>query len=175
MRTREGVFHGNCWKPTTGATGRSQVGATRLLTARAEFTRVDNYVYSVEYGENFIHQGRTLGYPSGPDVARIWAQVVVDLDRAWRAGIDIDYTAKGEGGLGEPLDTGPAGASQPPPSELSGIVEEASTLAATARWLSRDNVQFNGRIGLSHAANAGHVEGAGRSQMIGEFSMEVRW
>ncbi len=153
----------------------TQVGAVRPFTVRAEFTRVDNYVYSVEYGENFIHQGRALGYPSGPDVARAWAQVLVDLDRAWRAGIEFDYTAKGEGRLGEPLDTGPAGASQPPPPELSGVVEKTSTLAASARWLSRDNVQFNGRMGLFHAANAGHVEGAGQSQMIGSFSMEVRW
>jgi hypothetical protein len=39
-----------------------------------EFTRVHRYVYSVFYGEDFIHHGKPIGYPAGPDSRTVFGE-----------------------------------------------------------------------------------------------------
>jgi hypothetical protein len=149
-------------------------GGPRPGTLRLEYTRIRNYVYSVFYGENFIHQGSSLGYPDGPDLARLAGRFTVDLSRDTRAWLAATYTARGEGSVGGFMDAEHADL-QPAPAELSGVVEKTLGLDAGARWFPRDNVQLEGSLGWRRARDAGHVPGARTCQMVGSLFLEGRW
>jgi hypothetical protein len=53
-----------------GLETRRPVGA-RMLGASLEYTRVNNFTYSVWHGHDFAHEGFPLGFVQGPDVASL--------------------------------------------------------------------------------------------------------
>ncbi len=175
--------------PTRDSQARARTGyqANLLATSetrgipwafRAEVTRIRNYVYSVFYGEDFIHQGISTGYPLGPDLVRISTRLSADPGQDLRAWLALDYLAKGEGKLGGYLhydEFGVPSSGQPSPSELSGVVEKTLALDGGSRWFLRDNLVAEGSLGWRHRANPGHVDGTRADDLVGSISLEARW
>lgn len=153
----------------------TQAGSARPLTARAEWTRVDNYVYSVDYGENFTHQGGPLGYPLGPDVRSILASIDWDPAAEVRVGIAASRIDKGEGTLGRFLRTSPPDPGQPAPSRFLGVLETRHEIRAQGSWQPRDNVRLRGSLGWSSVKNSGHVRLAPVHSGLGSLVLEVHW
>ncbi|HVP38192.1 MAG TPA: capsule assembly Wzi family protein [Candidatus Saccharimonadales bacterium] len=152
----------------------TQTGRARPATLRVEYTRILDYVYSVYYGEDYIHQGASLAYPLGPDLARLSGRLSVDVSRDLKAWVAADYLAHGEGTLGQYLDVLHPGL-QAPPGELLGVVEKTLGLDAGARWFARDNVQLEGSLGWRRVRDAAHVAGARLTQLVGSLALEGRW
>ncbi|MBI5837298.1 MAG: hypothetical protein HZB25_08640 [Candidatus Eisenbacteria bacterium] len=148
--------------------------SARPATLRVEWTRIRNYVYSVFYGEDYIHHGSSLAYPLGPDLERLTGRVSVDLCPDVKAWVAADYLAKGEGALGDYLDVSHPGI-QSPPGELQGVVEKTLRLDAGALFFARDNLQARGSLGWNRTRNAGHLEGVRRDEVVGALSLEGRW
>ena len=125
------------------------LGARRVGCGRAfggvEWSRVNRYVYSVYYGEDFLHQERAIGYPQGPDVRALSGRAGYDLGPDWRFALSLQKITKGEGALGESYDpNGPAASG----GRLENAVDRES-FGAEAAWTPRDGVDVGLRGGLS--------------------------
>ena len=136
-----------------------------------EYTRVSNYTYSVEYGENFIHRERPLGYFLGPDVENVAIETAYDLSRDWQLKWRGDFANHGEGRLGVPWTTGQGNVS----SGLSGVVETRREVWGDARWIPRDNVDVSVGLGFRRIENEGNVTGAGREAWLARFTADLRY
>jgi hypothetical protein len=141
-----------------------QAGALGTLTnelgefsGRLEFTRVNRYVYSVFYGEDFIHHGKPIGYPTGPDSRTLFGEGRWSPDATWEFSLGGRQVERGEGELGEFFDPDSGAASG---STLSGVVEKTVGVTAGARWWPRDGVDLELTADRSWLDNAGHVDGA---------------
>ena len=143
----------------------------RHLHFLGEYTRVRNYTYSVDYGENFIYRERSLGYTLGPDVENVTLEAWLDLARDWQLRWTGYFTNKGEGSLGQPWVAGQGGTS----AGLSGVVEERREVWGDVRWLPRDNVDLSVGLGFRRIANEQHVSGAEREAWLGRFAAELRY
>jgi len=117
---------------------------------------VYRYVYSVFYGENFIHHGKAIGYPAGPDSRSLFAEARWSPNADWEFALAGRQLEHGEGTLGEFFDPD-SGAAEG--SALSGVVERARGVTAEARWWPRDGVDLSASADRDWIANAGHVDG----------------
>ena len=141
-------------------------------TLRAEYTRVRNYTYSVNYGENFVLRERPTGYTLGPDVENLWIEGIWDLSRDWAARLSADLINHGEGEIGVAWfpSTGPVDN-----SGLSGVVERVREFWGDARWAPRDNVDLSLGTGFRHVGNVDHVSGADQDAWLARFKAELRY
>ncbi len=144
---------------------------SRTIHFLGEYTRVRNYTYSVEYGESFIHRGRSLGYLLGPDVENATIEAWLDLSRDWQLRWSGSFTNKGEGRLGQAWDIGQG----PVPSGLSGVVEERREVWGDARWMPRDNVDLSVGLGFRRIENERNVSGADRQAWLGRLAANLRY
>ncbi len=149
----------------------------RPLGARAvhflgEYARVRNYTYSVYYGENFLHRGRPLGFPLGPDAENVYVEAAFDISRDWQLRWSGDFTNHGEGRLGVPWLPSQGAVST---AGLSGVVEERREVWGDARWMPRDNVDLSAGLGFRRLRNDGNVPGADRESWLARFAADVRY
>lgn len=143
--------------------------AVRLL---GEYTRVRNYTYAVEYGQNFIHRDHPLGFVLGPDVENVFVEAGYELSRDWGLRWTGDFTNRGEGRLGDAW----ARALGPVPNAgLTGVVEERREVWGDARWLPRDNVDVSLGLGYRRVRNEDHVEGRTATAWLGRLAAELRY
>jgi hypothetical protein len=145
--TRLGYELGGAWAGVVGG---------RVLRARGEWARVWRYVYSVFYGQNFIHEGVPLGYPHGPDSRVILAAAGIEVRRGLELGAKGQRIDHGEDGLGiawDPDDPAQAGADA---SEFGGVVERQWQLLATARYRLPPLVELEVELGGAWVRNAAH-------------------
>jgi len=143
----------------------------RRLSWRGEFTRVHRYVYAVFYDRNFIHQGRPIGYPDGPDSRSLIVRGAWDWNADWRLTAAAGRLDHGEGFLGEFFD--PAG----PPAQgsvFAGVVEKRRFVESGARWTPRDGVAAELRWGYEWREDAAHVAGADAEGWYGRAALELR-
>jgi hypothetical protein len=138
----------------------------------AEYTRVRNFTYSVDYGQNFIYRGRPLGYALGPDAENVWLESALDLSRDWQLRWTGDFTNHGEGRLGVPWSE-----TQGPVDNagLSGVVEERREVWGDARWLPRDNVDLSAGAGFRRVRNESNVRGVTRTAWLMRAALDVRF
>jgi len=137
-----------------------------------EYTRVRNFTYSVEYGEDYIYRGRSLGFVLGPDVENVFVEAAFDLSAAWQLRWSGDFTNRGEGRLGIPWV-----AAQGPVSTagLSGIVEERREVWGDARWFPRDNVDVSAGLGYRRLRNENNAAGADRNAWLARVAADLRY
>ena len=121
------------------------LGAGARWRLRGEYSRVYNYVYATYYGEDFIHHGRPIGYPVGPDSRTGFATVGVSPSATWDAALTALWSDRGEGELGTYYDPDSTAASG---STLSGVVEHTRVLGAEGRFEPRDGVALT--LGVAH-------------------------
>lgn len=143
--------------------------AVRLL---GEYTRVQNFTYAVEYGQNFIHRGRPLGFALGPDAENVFVEAGYELSRDWGLRWTGDFTNRGEGRLGDAwsLALGPVSN-----AGLTGIVEERREVWGDVRWLPRDNVDLALGLGYRRVRNEDNVDGRDRTAWMGRLAAELRY
>jgi hypothetical protein len=146
--------------PTRLAYQFGWLGTGRLLgkrlSWRGELTRVYRFVYTVYYGEDFVHQEEPIGYPTGPDSRTLRADFQYDFSSDWFADISGIQVEQGEGGIHEYYD--PDG----PPvsgSEFAGVVETNRIIRTGLAWTPRDGVVLRGDWSYRWRDNAEHVEG----------------
>jgi len=137
-----------------------------------EYTRVLNFTYAVDYGQNFIHRDHPLGFALGPDVENVFIETGYDLSRDWGLRWTGDFTNRGEGRLGDAwVET------QGPVSNvgLSGVVEERREVFGDVRWLPRDNVDLTLGLGYRRVRNEDNVAGRERTAWLGRLAAELRY
>lgn len=153
------------------------VGTDRPLSSgtfhfQGELTRVLNFTYSVDYGENFIHHDRPIGYVLGPDVKDLWLESAYDLSRDWQVRWTGDLVDKGEGKLGIPW---VEGTTPVPGTGLTGTIEHRRETWADLRWIPRDNVDVSVGAGYRHRENVDNVSGVDQSAWLGRIAADVRY
>ena len=87
------ISFASTWRPRSigwqaGAHARRRLGAG-AVAARAEYTRVHRFTYSVWHHHDFAFAGLPLGYALGPDVERLEARL------SWEPGADWALAAEG--------------------------------------------------------------------------------
>ncbi len=164
--TRIGYQLGGLWTRPFTALGRGARG--RL---EAEYSRVYNYVYATFYGEDFIHHGRPIGYPVGPDSRTWFATAGVSPSANWDASLTALWSDRGEGELGTFFDPDSGAASG---STLSGVVEHARTLGAEGRFEPRDGVAFTLGVAHSWIDDVDHQPGVDERRWIARLGLRLR-
>ena len=145
---------------------------TRTVRLLGEYTRVRGFTYAVDYGQNFIHRGRPLGFALGPDVENVFVEAGYELSRDWGLRWTGDFTNRGEGRLGDAWSPAIGPVSN---AGLSGIVEERREVWGDVRWLPRDNVDLSLGLGYGRVRNEDHVEGRERTAWLGRLAAEFRY
>ncbi len=150
----------------------SRQHSTWIAHVLAEYTRVRRFTYATEYGQNFIHRGRSLGYALGPDVEAVWMEVAIDFSRDWQARWSGEFVNQGEGYLGEAWTT-PMGFVDN--AGLFGVVEERREVWGDLRWIPRDRLDVSVGLGYRRIENEHHVEGATRYGWLARLALDVRY
>lgn len=141
-------------------------------SARLEYSRVYNYVYSVSYGEDFIHHERPIGYPAGPDSRSIAAEVRADPTPDWEVRLGGGQVERGEGRLGTYYD--PDSTINASGSTLSGTVERERFVTGGARWWPRDAVDLSLDVAYAWLDNRGNVAGADDRSWSARLGVRLR-
>jgi hypothetical protein len=144
-------------------------GGIRLL---GEYTRVRNFTYSVEYGQNFIYRDRPLGYVLGPDVENLWVEAVLDVNRDWQVKWSGDFTNHGEGRLGVPWTEAMGPVDN---AGLSGVVERRREVWGDVRFLPRDNVDVSLGLGYLTVDDEHNVAGSDRQAWLARLAADLRY
>jgi hypothetical protein len=140
-------------------------------SARLQYTRVYNYVYSVFYGEDFIHHSKPIGHPGGPDQRRLDLDLRLNPSADWQYRLAASRLDHGEGTLGTFFDPDSGSASG---STLSGVVEHTTSVLAGARWWPRDNVDVGLEVQHAWIDDAGHVAGASDERTEARLFVRLR-
>jgi hypothetical protein len=143
--------------------------AIRLL---GEYTRVRNFTYAVDYGQNFIYRGKPLGFVLGPDVENVFVEAVYDLNRDWQLRWSGDFTNRGEGRLGDAWieSLGPVSN-----AGLTGVVERSREVFGDARWMPRDNLDLSLGAGYRRVRNENNVSGRERNAWLARLAADFRY
>jgi hypothetical protein len=105
----------------------------------------------------FLHEGRVMGYPGGPDGdrLRVWASLAFPREALWT----LDYTLRRRG-EGRAWDTQEQlGRTVKFPS---GVVDERQALGLEVEWRPAWRARLLARIEWYQQENAGHVQGESR-------------
>jgi capsule assembly protein Wzi len=142
---------------------------TRLVWG-GEYTRVTRFVYTSDYGRDFVAQGRPLGFPIAPDARRMRVRAAWDFSPAWQVSSVATRTQKGENTLVEPFVEGSPNVNA---SRFQGVVEEARELEAGVRWWPAGGVDVALSAGYRWVDDAGHVAGARTRGAHGGFAFRL--
>ena len=156
----------------TGIHAARALDARRILSARAEYTRLYDFVYTVWHGHDFELAGRPLGYALGPDAEQAWGELKLDWGVPWTATIQVARIRKGEGAIGRFWDPASGKVDNVP---LSGIVERTASADAGLAFRPRAGLTLEGRLGYATVENAEHVAGTDRQGVTGSFGAQARW
>jgi hypothetical protein len=155
-----------------GVDWRRRVRAGDALGATLEYTRINNYVYTVWHGHDFELGGYPLGYVTGPDAQVLYGAVEYELGASWQFQISGAWTKRGEGDIDDPWlpSDGEVDA-----SELSGVVEEdlrigGSVVYSPARWL-----RLQATAGWADITNLDHVDGLDESAVPFTLFARLWW
>jgi hypothetical protein len=133
-------------------------GASSLLLGRlswgGEFTRITRYVYTSFFGRDHEVDGRSLGFPTGPDVRRLRLRLGWDPGADWGLTLRATHTDKGENDIDEPfIPRSPRVNS----SILEGVIETTREAELGLAWWPASGVRI--AVSGSHRwiENPGHV------------------
>ena len=138
---------------------------------RAEYSRVYNYVYSTFYGESFIHHGRPIGYPVGPDSRNLRVEGTLDMNADWQVSVGATKTDRGAGELGRFYDPALGDASG---SRLSGVIETTRSADAGVRFAPRDGMDLSFTLARDWLKNQAHVAGDAHERWRAALGVRLR-
>jgi hypothetical protein len=139
-----------------GWEGTGMVRGQRLSWG-GEVTRVWRYVYTSFFGRVHEAQGRTLGFPTGPDSRRARVRVLWDPSPDWQGMARVTQTDQGENSLDEPYFPGTP---RPDASTFEGIVERSREVELGVRWWPATGIDLAVRGAWRTFDHRGHVPGA---------------
>ncbi|HEX7077294.1 MAG TPA: capsule assembly Wzi family protein [Candidatus Eisenbacteria bacterium] len=146
----------------------------RMLNGSLEYTRVNNFTYSVWHHHDFASDGFPIGFVLGPDVASLVGELGCEWSDAWEFRVRGEWRKKGEGRLGDFYDKQAGG--KVDAAAFEGVVERETRVSGSviynpARWL-----RLEATVGASEIKNRGHVAGVGTdSETPLALSCSVSW
>lgn len=138
-----------------GLETRRRVGGARMLGASLEYTRVNNFTYSVWHGHDFAHEGFPLGFVLGPDVAALAGELSYEHSDALELRLRAEWRKKGEGRIGDFFDKNAGGTVDA--AAFEGVVERETRVAGSVIYTPRRWLRLQGTVGSSAIKNRGHV------------------
>ncbi|HEU4723668.1 MAG TPA: hypothetical protein VFU59_00075, partial [Candidatus Eisenbacteria bacterium] len=147
-------------------------GSEHTAHILAEYTRVRRFTYATEYGQNFVHRERPLGFALGPDVEAVWMEVGFDLSRDWQARWSGEFVNQGEGYLGEAWQTSMGSVSN---AGLFGVVERRREVWGDLRWIPSDRLDATVGLGYRRIENERHADGVTRTAWLARLALDVRY
>jgi hypothetical protein len=138
-----------------GLETRRRVGRAHMLGASLEYTRVNNFTYSVWHGHDFAHEGFPLGFALGPDVAALAGELSYEHSDALELRLRAEWRKKGEGRIGDFFDKNAGGTVNA--AAFEGVVERETRVAGTVIYTPRRWLRLEGTVGASAIKNRGHV------------------
>ena len=154
-----------------GAHLRRRIGDA-AWTARAEYTRVYDYMYSVSYRQDFAHDGFPIGYPLGPDVDRWFGRIEWRPDAMWAWGVEASDIRNGVGRLGQPWIPG-----TPVPTRLvlGYPVDQDIRVAVTADLAPSPSFTLGLKAGTARGEFRDHIVGNDGDGKFGSAQLTWRW
>jgi hypothetical protein len=156
----------------TGARADRRIGARDAAGARLEFTRIYNYTYSTWHHHDFENDGFPLGYPRGPDVQVILAELGWDHGPDWTAKWMALSAHKGEGRLGLPWLPAQGKVDA---AGLSGVVERTWSTSVSLAYRTGRRLQVDAQAGWTRVRNADHQTGRTDQAFSGSAGVTLRW
>jgi len=137
---------------------------------RIEYTRINNYVYSVlKEKNNYIHQGKIIGHWLGPDAEDLFFELNHWISDKIQLTLQYEIENHGEGKIGHPWkpEKGRKNAF------LSGVVEKKNIIGINASY--EPNAQWELALGIKfwNIQNKEHIEGISLKDK--EVKAEVKW
>jgi capsule assembly protein Wzi len=154
LRTTRGNPNKIAWQ--LGWEGAGMVRGHRLSWG-GEVTRVWRYVYTSFFGRVHEAQGRTLGFPTGPDSRRARVRLVWDPSTDWQGMVRVTQTEHGENSLDEPYFPGTP---RPDPSTFEGVVERSREVELGLRWWPAAGIDLGVRGAWRRTDALQHVAGS---------------
>lgn len=141
-------------------------------SARAEYSRVYAYMYSVAHAHDFAHEGFPTGYPLGPDVDRWFGRLEYRPGPSWAFGAEASNIRKGVGQLGEPWIPG-----TPVPTRLvlGYPVDQDQRYAATLDFAPSPSFALGVTAGTATGEFRDHIVGNDGDGPFGSARFTLRW
>lgn len=157
-----------------GARGAGDARQSHQLNASLEYTRVNNFTYSVWHHHDFASEGFPIGFALGPDVASLVGEVGYEWNSDWEFRVRGEWRKKGEGRIGDFYDKQAGGTVDA--AAFEGVVERETRVSGSviynpARWL-----RLEATVGASEIKNRGHVASPGTdSEAPLRLGARVEW
>jgi hypothetical protein len=136
----------------------------------AELARISRFVYTSFFGRRYVAQDRPIGHPLGPDSRRVRLRGSWDPHGDWQIAGAVSHTEVGESGLDVPyVPTSPRVSVM----RFLGVVEQTSEVELGVRFWPASGIDLGLRGGARWVEDAGHVEGAHRSEPWGELRVRL--
>lgn len=161
----------NKWGWQAGWEGVGTIGGTRM-TWGGEYTRLSRYVYTSFFGQGYQVHGDPLGFPTGPDVARLRLRAAWDVTESIQLLARVTRTDKGENDLDEPFVPGVTRA-RPPVMTFEGVVERTRTIEVGARLWPAGGVDLLGWAGARWIDDQDHVIGRDNRSLTGALELRL--
>ncbi len=139
------------------------------VTWGGEWTRVSRFVYTSYFGRSYVVEGKSIGFPTGPDARRIRVRAGWDPGTDWTLFAIATHNDKGENNLDEPFIPG-SGTIQS--SHFEGVVETTRDLEGGLRYWPASGIFITASGGYRWVRDAGHIVGGKQNEAIG--TVEIR-
>ncbi|HEY2923599.1 MAG TPA: capsule assembly Wzi family protein [Candidatus Eisenbacteria bacterium] len=140
-----------------GGADEADRGSGHMLNASIEYTRVNNFTYSVWHKHDFDSQGFPIGFVLGPDVASLASEIAYEHSAAWELRVRGEWRKKGEGRIGDFYDKVAGGTVDA--AAFQGVVERETRAGGTLIYTPKRWLRVEGTVGASEMKNRGHLPG----------------
>jgi hypothetical protein len=128
------------------------------------------YVYTSYFDRVYEAQGRTLGFPTGPDARRIHLRFAWDPTVSWQAALRLSRTDRGENSILEPYRPGTP---NPQPATFEGTVEREHEVEMGVRWWPAGGIDLQALGAWRRLHNDTHVPGARVDEWTGAIQLRL--
>ncbi len=155
-----------------GADWRRTLKGLGAIGAAVEYSRVNNFTYSVWHHHDFDFDGFPTGYVLGPDVQALSGEATLEWGPAWEFRIRGEWRRKGEGQIG---DAWTKADGKVDAAAFQGVVERETRVSAAgiyspARWLRVEAV-----VGQASIKNLDHLPTPPENEVPFRISGHVEW
>jgi hypothetical protein len=138
-----------------GVATRRRIGGGRALGGSVEYTRVNNFTYSVWHRHDFASEGFPIGFFLGPDVLALASEIAYEHSAAWETRFRVEWRKKGEGRIGDFYDKLTGGTVDA--AAFEGVVERETRVSGSLLYTPTRWLRIEGTVGASEIKNRAHV------------------
>ncbi len=155
-----------------GGEWRRELAGKGALGLSAEFSRVNNYVYSSWHHHDFEYNGLPTAYVLGPDVLLAGGQATLEWGANWEFRARGEWLKKGEGQLGDAWD--PA-MGEVDAAAFQGVVERETRFAGSATYSPARWLRLEAVVGTASIENLDHIPAPSTNDTPFRVSGRVEW